>query len=299
MACKNLKANGIVSATAAQRIVAGMENIMLDEASQLDRVDPVWERVREEAQDLATEETALSGFIHATVLKHDSLETVIAAHLSEKLANSEIGASNLCDVFEQAFHQDGDFSLAMRADIIAHFDRDPACRAYLDPVLYFKGFLALQAYRAAHWLINQGRRGMALYIQNRASEVFQADIHPAAKIGKGVFIDHATGVVIGETAEVGNDVSMLHSVTLGGSGKEGGDRHPKIGNGVLISVGAKVLGNIRIGDCAKIGGGSVVLTDVPAYTTAVGVPAKIIGKVSGPEPSRQMDHSVGQSDDDA
>ena len=138
---------------------------------------------------------------------------------------------------------------------------------------------------------------MALYLQNRASEVFQADIHPAANIGKGVFIDHATGVVIGETAVVGDDVSMLHDVTLGGSGKEGGDRHPKIGDGVLISVGAKVLGNIRVGDCAKIGGGSVVLTDVPAYTTAVGVPAKIVGKVTSPEPSRQMDHSVGEDGD--
>ncbi|MBE8220752.1 MAG: serine O-acetyltransferase, partial [Alphaproteobacteria bacterium] len=169
---------------------------------------------------------------------------------------------------------------------------DPACKTYLDVVLYYKGYMALQSYRAAHWLLGAGRRGMALYIQNRASEVFQADIHPAAQIGKAMFIDHATGVVIGETAVVGDEVSILHNVTLGGSGKEAGDRHPKIGNGVLISVGAKVLGNIRVGDCAKIGAGSVVLTDVPAYSTAVGVPAKIIGKVSE-APSRTMDHNVG------
>ena len=263
-------------------------------AENLHRVDPVWSTIREEANGLAEREPALSGFLHATILNFEALEIAIASHLSEKLANSEIGARTLCEVFEEAFASNDKFSTQVRADIVANFDRDPACRAHLDPVLYYKGFLALQTYRAAHWLINNGRRGMALYLQNRASEVFQTDIHPAAQIGQGIFIDHATGVVIGETAVVGDDVSMLHGVTLGGSGKEDGDRHPKIGNGVLISVGAKVLGNIRVGDCAKIGGGSVVLTDVPAYTTAVGVPAKIVGKVSGPEPSRQMDHRLGE-----
>lgn len=262
-------------------------------AEKLLRIDPVWSRIRTEATEMAGNEPAMSGFLHATLLNFEQLELAIASHLSEKLANAEMGARSLCEVFEEAFANNEKAAEAMRADIVAHFDRDPACRAYLDAVLYFKGFMALQTYRAANWLMAEGRRGMALYLQNRASEVFQADIHPSAKIGKGVFIDHATGVVIGETATVGDDVSMLHGVTLGGSGKEGGDRHPKIGNGVLISVGAKVLGNIRVGDCAKIGGGSVVLTDVPAYTTAVGVPAKIVGKVTTPEPSRQMDHSVG------
>jgi len=266
--------------------------------SQTDRLDPVWVRVRQEAEAVAASEPAMSGFMHATVLNHDSLEQVVGSHLAEKMGNAEIGARVLSEVFEEAFAADRSIADSLRADIVANFDRDPACQTYLDPVLYFKGFLALQAHRAAHWLIGQGRRGMALYIQNRASEVFQADIHPAAKIGRGVFIDHATGVVIGETAVVGDEVSMLHSVTLGGSGKEGGDRHPKIGNGVLISVGAKVLGNIRVGDCAKIGGGSVVLTDVPAYSTAVGVPAKVVGKVSSPEPSRSMDHSVTGNGDD-
>jgi serine O-acetyltransferase len=266
-------------------------------AEQLSRIDPVWSRIRTEAAEMAENEPAMSGFLHATILNFDRLEMAIASHLSEKLANSEMGARSLCEVFEEAFVDNQAISEAMRADIVAHFDRDPACRLYLDPVLYFKGFMAVQTYRAANWLIANHRRGMALYLQNRASEIFQADIHPAAQIGKGIFIDHATGVVIGETAVVGDDVSMLHDVTLGGSGKEGGDRHPKIGNGVLISVGAKVLGNIRVGDCAKIGGGSVVLTDVPAYTTAVGVPAKIVGKVTSPEPSRQMDHSVGEDGD--
>jgi serine O-acetyltransferase len=262
-------------------------------AEKLAHIDPVWSRIRSEASEMAEKEPAMSGFLHAVLLNFDRLEDAVASHLSEKLANAEFGARSLCEVFEEAFDGNETVADAMRADIVAHFDRDPACRAYLDAVLYFKGFLSLQTYRAANWLIGQDRRGMALYLQNRASEVFQADIHPAAQIGKGIFIDHATGVVIGETAIVGDDVSMLHGVTLGGSGKEGGDRHPKIGNGVLISVGAKVLGNIRVGDCAKIGGGSVVLTDVPAYTTAVGVPAKIVGKVTTPEPSRQMDHSVG------
>ena len=269
-----------------------MWGMMSEKAENLERLDPVWARIRAEASEIAEREPVMSGFLHASVLNHDGLETVIASHLAEKMGNAEIGARALGEVFEESLVNNPDLGETLRADIIAHYDRDPACRSYLDPVLYYKGFLALQAYRAAHWMINHDRRATALYIQNRASEVFQADIHPAAKIGRGVFIDHATGVVIGETAVVGDDVSMLHSVTLGGSGKEDGDRHPKIGDGVLISVGAKVLGNIRVGECAKIGGGSVVLTDVPAYSTAVGVPAKIVHGVSSAQPSRQMDHSV-------
>ena len=269
-----------------------MWGMMSEKAENLERLDPVWARIRAEASEIAEREPVMSGFLHATVLNHNRLETVIASHLAEKMGNAEIGARALGEVFEESLVNNPDLGETLRADIIAHYDRDPACRSYLDPVLYYKGFLALQAYRAAHWMINRDRRATALYIQNRASEVFQADIHPAAIIGRGVFIDHATGVVIGETAVVGDDVSMLHSVTLGGSGKEDGDRHPKIGDGVLISVGAKVLGNIRVGECAKIGGGSVVLTDVPAYSTAVGVPAKIVQGVSSAQPSRQMDHSV-------
>ena len=269
-----------------------MWGMMSEKAENLERLDSLWARVREEASGIAKSEPVMSGFLHATVLNHDGLETVIASHLAEKMGNAEIGAAALGEVFKEGLVNNPDLGETLRADIIAHYDRDPACRSYLDPVLYYKGFLALQAYRAAHWMINHDRRATALYIQNRASEVFQADIHPAATIGRGVFIDHATGVVIGETAVVGDDVSMLHSVTLGGSGKEDGDRHPKIGDGVLISVGAKVLGNIRVGECAKIGGGSVVLTDVPAYSTAVGVPAKIVDGVSSAQPSRHMDHSV-------
>lgn len=258
--------------------------------------DPIWDKVQSEAKLLAEREPAMSGFLHDVVLSKSSLEKVIAGHLAEKLGNSAIPAKILVEQFALAYTHDVNFSVAMRADISAINDRDPACQSDLYPVLFFKGFLVLQTYRATHWLINNGQGGMAIYMQNRASEVFGADIHPSAKIGKGIMIDHASGVVIGETAIVGDDVSMLHGVTLGGSGKESGDRHPKIGNGVLISVGAKVLGNIHVGDCAKIGGGSVVLTDVPAYSTAVGIPAKIVGKVSSPEPSRSMDHSFDPSD---
>ena len=252
----------------------------------------VWQRVRDDAVTVREKEPVMAGFLDSLVLSRDSLEAVVAYHLGAKLGNDEIGAETLAQSFLHAFQSDGDIGAAMREDVIAVVERDPACQSYLDPVLYYKGFLVLQAYRGAHYLIENDRRALALYIQNRASEVFQADLHPSAKIGSGIFMDHSTGIVIGETATVGNDVSMLHGVTLGGSGKERGDRHPKIGDGVLISVGAKVLGNIRVGDCAKIGGGSVVLTDVPAYSTAVGVPAKVVGKVSTPEPSRQMDHRV-------
>lgn len=252
----------------------------------------IWTQLQAEAEALAASEPAMARFLQEAVLSKAGLGQVMAGHLAAKLGNDEIPAKILAEQFALAFTHDDKFLAMLEADILAVHDRDPACKNYLNPILFFKGFLALQTYRAAHWLLQNEQHGMAIYMQNRASEIFGIDIHPAAKIGQGIMIDHASGVVIGETAVIGNDVSMLHGVTLGGSGKESGDRHPKIGNGVLISVGAKVLGNIRVGDCAKIGAGSVVLTDIPAYSTAVGVPAKVVGKVSSPEPSRAMDHSV-------
>ena len=264
---------------------------MTDENSK-PSVEDVWKAVRAEAETITAQEAVLTDFLQKRVLGQPSLVCAVSAILSEKLAQADLSEAALHKVISEAFAADTNIAQTMCEDILAVHDRDPACRTFLDPVLFFKGFLALQAYRAAHRLMQQGRRGMAMFIQNRSSEVFGADIHPSAKIGSGIMIDHATGVVIGETAVIGNDVSMLHGVTLGGSGKEGGDRHPKIGNGVLISVGAKVLGNIHIGDCAKIGGGSVVLTDVPAYSTAVGIPAKVVGKVDTPTPSRSIDHSL-------
>ena len=257
----------------------------------------VWQAIRQEAEAMVANEPALKDFLEKRILGQARIVEAVTVILAEKLTQTDVPTNVLVQEIGSAFNADEGVAQVICEDIAAVYERDPACQTYLDPILFFKGFLALQAYRAAHQLIKQGRRGMAHLIQNRASEVFGADIHPSAQIGHGIMIDHATGVVIGETAVIGNDVSMLHGVTLGGSGKEGGDRHPKIGNGVLISVGAKVLGNIHIGDCAKIGAGSVVLTDVPAYSTAVGIPAKVVGKVDTPTPSRSMDHSLAAAMD--
>ena len=265
---------------------------MLETSKLQTDIDPVWTRILCEAEAMANKEPALSGFLHAMILNQPQLELAIACHLSEKLGHGEVTSRILVDFFQEAFLSDAQISDAMRTDIVAVFERDPACKNYLDVVLFFKGFLALQAYRAAHWLLEKERRGMALYIQSRSSEVLGADIHPNAKIGKAIMIDHATSVVIGETAHIGDNVSMLHDVTLGGNGKETGERHPKIGCGVLISAGAKILGNIHVGDCAKIGAGSVVLDDVPAYCTVVGIPAKIVGEMSSSEPAHTMDHVI-------
>ncbi len=252
--------------------------------------DPVWEKIVDDARLVAENEPVLAAFVTDLVVNQPSLERVLARHLAAKLGNEEVSAAALQEVFDSAFDGLASLGSLARADIMAVAERDPACQSYLDTVLYYKGFLGLQTYRVSHYLLNQNRRAMALYMHNRCSEVFQVDIHPAAQIGRGVFIDHATGVVIGETARVGNNVSMLHSVTLGGNGKDKDDRHPKIGDGVLISVGAKILGNIQVGECSKIGASSVVLTDVPPFSTAVGVPAQVIGKVSSAEPWRTMDH---------
>lgn len=254
----------------------------------------IWEVIRQQVDDVIASEPVMEAFLRTVVLERQSLSDSVAFNLATKFANKHISKDKIYTILLDAYSADEAIIAAIEEDIVAVYDRDPACTSYFAPLLFFKGFLSLQTYRAAHHLMATGQPGTALYLQSRASELFGADIHPSAKIGKGIMIDHATGVVIGETAVIGNDVSMLHGVTLGGSGKEGGDRHPKIGNGVLISVGAKVLGNITVGDCAKIGGGSVVLTDVPAYSTVVGVPAKVVGKVSTPEPSREMDHNFGK-----
>lgn len=253
--------------------------------------DPVWETVRREAGDAAAKEPILASFLHATILNHKSLESALSFHLANKLDSPTASALLVREVIEAAFSQN-ELGAAMRADLQAIKERDSACDNYCTPFLYFKGFHALQAYRVAHWLWQQQREALALFLQNRISGVFAVDIHPAARLGEGIMIDHATGVVIGETAVVGNNVSIMQSVTLGGTGKEEGDRHPKVGDGVLISCGAKILGNIRIGEGAMIGAGSVVLQEVPAHTTAAGVPAKIIGKPGCQSPALEMNHSL-------
>jgi serine O-acetyltransferase len=254
--------------------------------------DILWQTIREETELEAHIEPILASFLHSTILNHDSIESALSYHLATKLDCPETPAILLREVIESAFKNDHTIGFAIRQDICAVYERDSACHAYSTPFLYFKGFLALQAYRIAHWLWKQNRHSLAFYFQFRISVVFGVDIHPAARLGHGIMIDHATGLVIGETCVVGNNVSIMQSVTLGGTGKEEGDRHPKVGDGVLISAGATILGNIQIGDGAKIGAGSVVLQSVPAHTTAVGVLAVIIGKPQVSQLALDMNHQI-------
>ncbi len=259
--------------------------------------DAIWQEIRSEALADAETEPLLASFLHATILNHNSLENALGFSLANKLASATLQPITLMELICLALSGSASVRAAIRADLKAVRDRDPACRGYSTPLLYFKGFHALQSYRVANWLWEHGRQTLAIAIQNRVSEVFAVDIHPAARIGKGILLDHATGIVIGETAVVGNNVSILHQVTLGGTGKERGDRHPKIGNGVLISANATILGNVRIGEGAKIGAGSVVLTDIPPHCTAVGVPAKRCGQPHTRSPALDMNHGVNDGAD--
>lgn len=256
----------------------------------LTTVDPVWTRITEEAEDAVRDEPLLGGLMHQNILHYDTLEGSLAYRIAQKLASGEMSEQILREIADEAYAAHPGLTEAARADLMAVLDRDPACHRLIQPLLYFKGFQAVQVHRIAHWLWTEGRQDMAYMFQMRASEVFGVDIHPAARIGKGIMIDHAHSIVIGETAVVGDNVSMLHSVTLGGTGKEEEDRHPKIGCGVLIGAGAKVLGNIKVGDCARIAAGSVVLEEVPPKKTVAGVPARIVGDVECAQPSISMDH---------
>lgn len=255
-------------------------------------VDPIWAAVRDEAEEVIAKERALGGFIYATILSHSRLEDAVCHRLAQRLNHSDVDAALIGQIFADVLEAKPELGGYFRADLAAVFDRDPACTRYIEPLLYFKGFHALVVHRFAHQLWSAGRRDFALYLQSQSSRIFATDIHPAARIGKGIFIDHATGIVIGETAVVGDDVSMLHNVTLGGNGKETGDRHPKIGNNVLLAAGAKVLGNIHVGHCSKVAAGSVVLRDVPNNKTVAGVPAKIVGDSGCPEPGRSMNQGL-------
>lgn len=250
----------------------------------------IWKSLRREVDEMADREPILASFLYATVLNHPSFEEALSFLLASKLASATIHSITLRDVMYKAHQEDPGIADACVADLVAVRERDPACRGYSQPFLYFKGYQSLQTYRIAHHLWKEGRIELALHLQSRMSEIFAMDIHPAAQIGCGIMLDHGTGVVIGETAVVEDNVSILHEVTLGGTGKQGGDRHPKIRKGCLISVGAKILGNIEIGEGAKVGGGAVVLTDVAPHTTVAGIPAKPVGKVKG-APSREMDQS--------
>jgi serine O-acetyltransferase len=253
---------------------------------------PVWAGLRNEAEAAAKSEAALASLLAAVILNHKTLGGALSYQLARKLGDQELRAMSIREIAEEAYASDPTLVSIAEDDLKAVFERDPACKGYVQPFLFFKGFLALQTHRVAHWLWREGRDTLAFYLQSRTSELFQVDIHPATRIGRGIFMDHGTGIVIGETAEVGDDVSMLHGVTLGGTGAEVGDRHPKIGRGVLLGAGAKVLGNITVGDYAKIASGSVVLKPVPAGCTAAGVPARLVNCPSCDEPAKSMDHAL-------
>jgi len=254
----------------------------------------VWLALRDEAEAAAKSEPNLASLINAVILRHGNLDSALSYQLARKLGDQELRAMSLREVAEEAYYSDPSIIQAAIADLQAVYERDPACKGYLQPFLYFKGFLALQTHRVAHWLYGAGREQMAFYLQSRMSELFQVDINPATRVGKGVFLDHGTGIVIGETAVVGDDVSILQGVTLGGTGAQMGDRHPKVGKGVLLGANASVLGNITIGDYAKIASGSVVLKPVPAGCTAAGVPARLVNCPTCEEPAKSMDHTLAE-----
>jgi serine O-acetyltransferase len=255
----------------------------------LDAVDPVWARIRREAEEVVRREPELATFIYSTILHHDTLEAAVIHRLADRLDHPALSGELIRQAYSEALKENPVLAEIFRADLMAVVDRDPATHRLIEPVLYYKGFHAIETQRLSHWLWHKGRRDFGLYLQSRSSAVFQCDIHPAAKIGRGIFLDHATGLVVGETAEIGDDVSMLHDVTLGGTGKEWEDRHPKIRYGVMIGAGAKILGNIEVGHCARIAAGSVVIKPVPNNVTVAGVPAKVVGVAGCPDPARSMD----------
>lgn len=268
---------------------------MVEIRKKIAQIDPVWERITSEALDAVKSEPLLGGMVHACILHHEDLESALAYRMAQKLASAEMSEQLLREIADAAYRKDPVLSRRARADIVAVYERDPACHRFIQPLLFFKGFQAIQSYRIANWLWTEGRKDLAYFVQMRVSEQFGVDIHPAARLGQGIMIDHAHSIVIGETAVVGDNVSMLHSVTLGGTGKQDDDRHPKIGDGVMIGAGAKVLGNIKIGSCSRIAAGSVVLQEVPPCKTVAGVPAKIVGSAGCDQPSITMDQLLENS----
>ncbi len=251
----------------------------------------LWQAIRREVHARAEFEPLMSTFFQATVLNHETLEGALSFLLASKLDGPVVSSMAVREIIEEAFKADPSIVHAAEIDIKATRNRDPACNSYSTPLLFYKGFHALQAYRVAHWLWNQNRHSLAFYFQNQMSSIFAVDIHPAARIGCGIMFDHATGLVIGETAVIEDDVSILHGVTLGGTGKDSGDRHPKIRQGVLLGANASIIGNIEIGEGAKVGAGSVVMKNVPPHVTVAGVPAEIIGRPKGDSPAKDVDQS--------
>ncbi len=252
----------------------------------------VWQCLREEAQRQAAEEPILGSYFHATILNHGSFGAALSFRLASKLDNPMLPTMLIRDVIEEAMADAPEILAAAQADILSNYARDPACEDLSTPFLYYKGFHALQAHRVGHWLWHQGRHTLARFFQSQISVGLGVDFHPAAQVGRGIMLDHATGIVIGETAVIEDDVSVLHSVTLGGTGKETGDRHPKIRRGVLLAAGCKIIGNIEVGEGAKVGAGSVVLADVPPHVTVAGVPAVVVGKPREASPALDMDQHI-------
>lgn len=267
-------------------------SVSIKMAGSVKQIDPIWHSIRAEAEEAIRQEPLLATFLYTTILNHQSLEHAVIHRISQRLDHPDIESELLRQTFTAMLDANPQWSQVLRVDIQAVYDRDPACTRFIEPILYFKGFQAIQTHRLAHWLWNEGRKDFALYLQSRSSSVFQTDIHPAVPMGQGVFFDHATGIVIGMTAVIEDDVSILQGVTLGGTGKDTGDRHPKIRHGVLIGAGANILGNIEIGHCSKVASGSVVLKPVPNNVTVAGVPARIVGEAGCSEPSRVMDQLV-------
>jgi serine O-acetyltransferase len=254
----------------------------------------LWARLQQEAEDAFSRERSLASLFVNSILNRPTFEDAVIHRISARLGNEIVPACLIQDVFGQAIADEAAIGAGFRADIVAVLERDPACERLIEPLLYFKGFHALQTQRLAHWLWTKGRTDFALYLQSRSSDVFQTDIHPAAELGKGIFLDHATGLVVGATSVIDDDVSILQNVTLGGTGSEIGDRHPKVRHGVMIGAGAKILGNIEIGANSRIAAGSLVLHPVPPNTTMAGVPARTVGTAGSPEPSRSMDQILSQ-----
>lgn len=283
--------SSVLSQNLDERYRQILTEVPSDAKAELVRGSDLWHLMRVEADAKAAEEPILGSYFHATILNHGNFGSALSFRLASKLDNPMLPTMLIRDVIEEAMEHDPDILRAAEIDVLATFSRDPACADLTTPFLFYKGFHALQAHRIAHWLWRQGRRTLAQFFQNQISVTLGVDIHPAARVGSGIMLDHATGIVVGETAVIEDDVSILHSVTLGGTGKVSGDRHPKIRRGVLLAAGCKIIGNIEIGEGAKVGAGSVVLDNVPPFVTVAGVPARIVGGTSGTVPAHDMNQN--------
>ena len=273
---------------------SGSANKIPMKDGHISHLDPLWSRIKLDASLAIEQDQTVTGLMQQAVLSHQSFDLAVASRIASRLARPLLDYDRLYVQLSSLLDINPALAQAMAADCLAVLDRDPACTRLIEPLLYFKGFHALQTHRFAHHLWHMGRKDFALYLQSCSSEVFQTDIHPQARIGQGVFLDHATGLVVGSTAVIEDDVSILQGVTLGGTGKETGDRHPKIRKGVLIGAGAKILGNIEIGHCARVAAGSVVLNSVPHNMTVAGVPARVVGEAGCAEPARSMDQILAE-----